>query len=135
MSYGQRQVLDEQLSTQAYYAAETGINDALYAIINNPAEIPKGEDTDCKPTPLLPGGTPPNPVISSGDTTVSYSCQLITSGTKDILIDGKEGATKTFPIYTDGAAQSVTIEWDDDTDNNVFSSPALGGLQDTERSN
>jgi Tfp pilus assembly protein PilX len=119
MTSGQRQTLDSQLSTQAYYAAETGINDALKAIATNPTEI-KTDDKDCAATPFTAGGSVPNQVLTSGETTVSYSCQLITSGTKDILMSAGDGVSKTFPIYTDTAANSVSIEWEDNATNQGF---------------
>lgn len=129
MGRGQRQILDSQLSTQAYYAAETGINDAMKAIVSNPTGVPTGDDTNCDPSPIDPvSGAKPNPVISNGEITVSYTCQLITTGTKDVLVTATEGTAKTYPLYTPGSnAQSVTIEWEDQSVNNAFST---GGAQD-----
>jgi Tfp pilus assembly protein PilX len=131
MQRGQRQILDSQLSTQAYYAAETGINDAMQAILNNPSEIPVSEDTDCTPTRLVQGVPSSMPVQTitvpdAPDAQVSYTCQLITSGTKDILVDGKDGVAKVFPVYTDSSASTIDIEWEDDKNHTNFN---VGGAE------
>jgi Tfp pilus assembly protein PilX len=131
----QRQTLDSQLSTQANYAAETGINDALRAITNNPTAIPLN-DTNCAPTPTTPGGSQAsadaNKVIGSGvngSAKEEYTCQLISSGVKDVRIDINDQSSRIYPIKTDiTPAQNVDIEWEDKAVNNDFNPP--GGLED-----
>ncbi len=72
----QQQVLDRQLSTQAFYAAESGVNDAIAAISSG--EI-TGDVTDCNAgTALL------NPDLS-GDGVTSYSCVLINNEVQEII--------------------------------------------------
>lgn len=64
-----RQVVDSTLSSQAYYAAETGVEDAIQAIKDN-AIIP-ASDVDCGATPV-DGGDQSD--LGNG---TAYSCQLI----------------------------------------------------------
>lgn len=119
MNRSQRQTLDTQLSTQANYAAETGINDAIRAILNNAGAIPL-EDTNCAPTATRPGGTQAeadaNKIIgtgASGGAQSEYTCQLISSGVKDVRVDINDQSSRIYPIKTDGAnANELTIEWD-----------------------
>jgi Tfp pilus assembly protein PilX len=123
----QRQTLDSQLSTQANYAAETGINDAIRAILNNPGAIPQ-EDTNCDPTPAAPG-IDANVNKSVGDNTnggaeVEYTCQLISSGVKDVRIDLTDQSSRIYPVKTDGSdANTITIEWEDSTTKTNFTAP------------
>jgi len=49
----QRQALDKQLSTQAYYAAESGVNDAINKLSANPGSATT--TTDCKQTQSVTG--------------------------------------------------------------------------------
>lgn len=61
-----RQVLDRQLSTQAFYAAESGVNDAIAKIQQNPINI----DT-CNNTETTIGAD------QSLSDTLSYTCVLV----------------------------------------------------------
>jgi Tfp pilus assembly protein PilX len=65
----QREALDRQLATQAFYAAESGINDARRAIKQGFTT----DKADCSP---VGSGALSNNVVSS-DGTISYSCLLI----------------------------------------------------------
>lgn len=67
----QREALDRQLNTQAFYAAESGINDARRAIKEDSYAADK---TDCGPISSVPSLK--NNVISS-DGLIQYSCLLI----------------------------------------------------------
>lgn len=87
----QRLTLDRQLSTQAAYAAESGINDAKRAIFakeadpNNPYNISGGSKNknECPPDGDPGSNGDPNSILSSSKTSnklsdsVSYSCLLI----------------------------------------------------------
>ena len=70
-----RQTLDRQLSSQAYYAAESGVNDALAAIKNGYLTANPNGKTSCTSTvnPLLPTS---NNETSIGNTSTN-SCLLI----------------------------------------------------------
>ena len=56
----QRQALDRQLNSQAFYAAESGVNDAFHYLANTPGVADTKED--CEPHPdadtgdYFPGG-------------------------------------------------------------------------------
>jgi Tfp pilus assembly protein PilX len=71
----QRQTADRQLSTQAFYAAETGVNDAREALRNaaatNPALLTNDYSTDCDAFITDAGLT------NTVDPGISYSCILV----------------------------------------------------------
>jgi hypothetical protein len=77
----QRQVLDRQLSNQAFYAAETGINDAVQQItdLDNPFT---GDKTSCLPdgSTFFPTG---NNVIDAA-AGISYSCLTVDHAPKTL---------------------------------------------------
>lgn len=109
MISGQQTTLDSQLNSQAFYAAESGINDAIQAIQNG--FVPPLEDTDCAPL---------NPATNTKlqlQEPIEYTCQLVSSGVKDIQYSATADAPRSFPIYTKNASltgKDVTIEWEND---------------------
>ncbi|MBP7807565.1 pilus assembly PilX N-terminal domain-containing protein, partial [Candidatus Saccharibacteria bacterium] len=70
----QRQVLDRQLSTQAFYAAESGVNDAVAAL---KAGTITGDIDTC-------GSPPYDENLSS---VISYSCMLIDQSPDSLEFD------------------------------------------------
>ncbi len=87
MVVNQRQTTDQQLSTQAFYAAETGVQDAVkyLAEVGNPGIT----DSDCSPSTSGSLGSSPN-VIKPGTgagspADIEYTCQMI----KTTLLDMK----------------------------------------------
>lgn len=64
----QRQALDRQLSTQAFYAAETGINDAIAVLKTNPTATKTSCGAD--------GPFTADPTLNSANG-VSYTCLLV----------------------------------------------------------
>jgi Tfp pilus assembly protein PilX len=113
----QRQTLDRQLSTQAFYAAETGVNDAAELIKNaaqTGAAIPA--KADCTPN----NGAfyaALNPVLDAS-TNVRYTC-LMVDPTPTALVYGSVTTRSTIVplIATSGTISSVTLTWQtkDDT--------------------
>lgn len=108
----QRQALDRQLSTQAFYAAETGINDALEALkgglnVNKETCPPDGSS-------FFPGGS--NEIDSSAG--VEYTCLLIDQSppTLEYTIDPSENA-RVVPIKSAGGNNitELQLSWDDTT--------------------
>ena len=89
----QRTTLDNQLNTQAYYAAESGINDAIAYLKTNP-DFRKSE---CQGTT---GGFTYNNNLDAG-LNVGYTCLLI-NGANDFRFSAvpitAEGAAKVFPF-------------------------------------
>ena len=95
----QRQVLDHQLNTQAFYAAETGVNDATRALLEaNPGDsILEDDDNDCDaPDDQASGATYPNQLEG---TNVIYSCLLIDPSPTSLEYDNIDsGKSKVFPL-------------------------------------
>lgn len=109
MIKGQQNTLNSQLNSQAFYAAETGVNDAIQAI--EAGYVPPIEDTDCAP-------------LKSVDTQlqkqipIEYTCQLVSSGVKDIQYSALADTPRTFPIFTNGEIvtdKDITIDWENGT--------------------
>jgi hypothetical protein len=116
----QRSALDRQLSTEAYYAAESGINDARKAIFDtsnslNPYLFQNGSRSKSS----CGADTLPNDPLDSGSQingTVQYSCLLINQSPPDIQITqaaypnpgNVEPINPTLPLH------SLLISWEAD---------------------
>jgi len=119
----QRQALDRQLASQAYYAAESGINDAEKALRNGMLTTNK---TNCT-TPSL--GDPQidldlsvaSPDLAGQRTTTQYTCLLVDLETENILYSSV-GVDSKFAEFTSinpatGLPQAMThlrISWEND---------------------
>lgn len=107
----QREALDRQLSTQAYYAAETGVNDAYTAVFkNNYVPVP-GDGQKCSG----PGSFINNAGLSSNistDGSVAYTCLLVTSKISKIIKAVPYGASETVPLQASAAPNTLTFTWD-----------------------
>lgn len=106
----QRVTLDRQLSTQAFYAAETGVNDARN-IINQ--AIKAGDQPQSKKT-CANGGmySTLNPIINAADQ-VSYSCLLVNAAPKQLSFDDISTRGTVIPLITESGANltSVKLNW------------------------
>lgn len=104
----QRETLDRQLSTQAFYAAESGINDAMNAIKSAGAAQAK---TNCAPATsgIFQGF---NNVLDSSHN-VSYSCLLVDPTPPDLKYNNVDDTGTIVPIITaDGSNMSnIDIVW------------------------
>lgn len=104
-----RQSLDEQLSTQAQYAAESGINDAI-------KKIESGLNTDvtsCQQTGSSTGKGAlfPDNTLSGADN-VRYTCVLISRTSNEIVTDVKRDGVKSYELTPEsGAISSLTFTW------------------------
>ena len=134
----QRQALDRQLSAQAYYAAESGINDAVRALTNSPSyegyDVGGGNDggtgnkTHCEPDPA--GGVPPSP-LGPGSNKVEdpanpikseYTCLLINQNPTSLVFkpvgEGQAISAdvrfKRPSVPGDATAESIVISWSPD---------------------
>lgn len=120
----QRQSLDRQLSVQAQYAAETGVNDAIRYLQTHP----NFEKTDCaeaSPGQLLSGY---NSVLdaSSG---ISYQCVLIDATPGDLQKqDISMNSNVVFPMQLASGANitTITFQWSNKTRTNPAGCPATG---------
>lgn len=106
----QRQALDRQLSTQAFYAAETGVNDAADLI---KAAVASGTAVASKPDCSSTGGGfySLNPVIDSGSE-VEYTC-LTVDPTPATLVYSSVGTTSTvIPLIAEsGTISRINLTW------------------------
>lgn len=104
----QRQALDRQLNTQAFYAAESGINDAVEAL-NDGYRTPKDA---CGP---LTGGADPlslkdNQVDEAHD--VAYTCLTIDPEPLSLEFDDIDVSQSTvIPLKPDNPISSITVAW------------------------
>lgn len=108
----QRQALDRQLSTQAFYAAESGINDAINAIESGTLTT---DISDCSQTSQI---TPPGmtAVLDGSGGVVEYTCVLVnrTPGTLEYS-DLNTNSSKIVRLEaTNGQPiSSIGISWQD----------------------
>ena len=111
----QRRSLDRQLSSQAFYAAESAVNDAT-SVINSGYT---GNKTQCTPLPV----SPTNPAelsgtsnILTGNNNVSYPCLLINQQPPTLEYSQvSTSRSTTFPITSATGANydAVTFSWGD----------------------
>jgi Tfp pilus assembly protein PilX len=110
----QRSSLDTQLSAQAYYAAESGINDAVSAISAlQKAGNPVAAKTVCADSgPYKFNAAPAQSTLSAPDK-VSYSCVLVDPAPKqlDFKNIGADGVVVPLTTATGNAFSSITITW------------------------
>ncbi len=121
----QQNTLDNQLSTQAFYAAESGVNDALRAL-----EIqPNLNKNDCRT------GGPAGAFSYDIDTTlgISYSCVLIIPTVSEQIYDAVpplgagEPVVTTVQSSTGAAFNTIDIAWDSTVGTDPFPASAIAG--------
>ena len=103
----QRQATDDDLTTRAFYAAESGVEDGKRALAlwQSGGAVNLNEDV-CQPADVVPSG------LLSADLSTEYTCQLINLAPGNFLarLDAWEGAT--IPLNSGGSAfNRVQIEW------------------------
>jgi hypothetical protein len=116
-----RQALDNQLSTQAFYAAETGINDATTLIKKGIGADIVGA-TDCATFMGIIDanradigrdfGTDGPSVLSSGNN-IEYTCVMVSSEVPNISVTAEKGQGYVYPIKSasGGAIDRLNIKW------------------------
>jgi Tfp pilus assembly protein PilX len=103
--------LNQQLSTQAFYAAESGVNDAV-------AKLKAGTLSDtnsCGDTPSIG-----NQVLGADDLNVKYTCVLVNQSPTDLKYDGVATDTSTVVHINAPSATTLKISWQDSGADNVF---------------
>ena len=112
----QRQALDRQLSTQAFYAAETGINAAVKAIYQ---EGYTSEKTTCGPESS--GALSHN--IIDATTGVEYTCLLIDPTPNTLEYSSVETSDSTMiPLMAaSGSLEKISLSWQDKTGGTTYS--------------
>lgn len=122
----ERQALDRQLSTQAYYAAESGLNAGVEYVRNNPGSAAKTFG-DCASVPADKNFSGDNRIISS---TAKYTCVTVDPTTPDLQYDDiSTNASKVIPIEAkSGTIDSLTFNWEQPNvpDQNLPNCPATG---------
>jgi hypothetical protein len=126
----QRNALDRQLSTQAFYAAESGINDARAAVKTwatsaNPVEQAKLKSdymSDCTTFASPPIANLPLGIPLAGSGAASYTCVFVDPSPTSLEFT-KSNKPQIFPIEDKNgvAITSLEIEWDDGSGGNDFS--------------
>ncbi len=97
----QRQALDDQLSTQAFYAAESGVNDAI-KLVNAHTPLLPSYATQCKNSgSFITDKSLANTLDAANS--VSYTCVLVDNAPKDIQ----------YPVSTDTSTIAPIIAHDD----------------------
>lgn len=107
----QKQALDRSLSTQAFYAAESAVNDVVRRIQDeNPVTRYTSDKTDCRPDATFNGS------VNSANA-ASYSCLLIDQAPDTLeYTQGSIGITtsKVIPLHADTNVQigSIKVAWE-----------------------
>jgi hypothetical protein len=105
----QRNALDTQLSTQAYYAAESGVNDAITVMRTLPVgPLPKKDKCiDSGPYQF------DSQSLSTLGTGVSYSCVLIDPSPSTIFYSLGENASQAIRLKAEGGVnfKTLTFSW------------------------
>src|ERR1017187_3827867 len=104
----QRNSLDDQLSVQAYYAAESGINDARAAINNFlsiPATVPSKTTCSNNDANYTLSG------IVDSTYNVSYTCVLINAAPTALYYNNIGPTSKVIPIISTTPFGSLTLNW------------------------
>ncbi len=111
----QRDSLDRQLSTNAFYAAESGINAAKKAIANDTTLLNNEYISSCTGSGSFAAKANLNGDVGSTNGNVKYTC-LFVDPTVSAIIHGPTSEPYSFPIRkaasSDPAMGSVELYWD-----------------------
>ena len=104
----QRESLDRQLSTQAFYAAETGVNDVRTAIANGTLASVSACDSGLS-------GPLDNPSSSEPSGTIAITCVLVDDTPTTLSSQILENSLEILPIENSNgsAISSLTVTWND----------------------
>jgi len=123
----QRQALDRQLNTQAFYAAEAGVNYAVQEIKDAGPTAILADKEDCEPGGDFPGAGGNYDVDAANN--VEFTCLLVDPSPPSLKYDNiGTDKSQIIPIRSaDGSnIQSVTFSWEDtdDTTGGVVGCPS-----------
>lgn len=109
----QRQTLDSQLSTQAYYAAESGVNAALRILRSPHYNDSSSDNSECNKF-INNNGTTSGQLSPASTTQAAYTCVLVDEGAQDSLSYQTVSPTNAVvvPINPVGSPlQELTFSW------------------------
>lgn len=129
--HNQIQNANRALSTQAFYAAESGVNDARQYIKsqvaggNIPADI-----TNCSALSKMPGNSAQ---IDPNNTEVRYTCVLLDAAptTLEGQLDGSNSQILRVQSKSGSPLKSITISWQDSNGSTAFANNPQHGLPQT----
>ncbi len=112
MQREQRQSLDRQLSTQAFYAAETAINDVQARIQSGSLEQEEKKNCDVKDWPTVGA----NGAVDISVPDVAYTCLIYDSTPSSLEFNNgtiKTQESRIFPVQSknSGDIKSIKFEW------------------------
>lgn len=115
----QREVLDRQLSTQAFYAAESGVNDAVKKLQSVPASSLTTDYTNncsdfinANSAPFGAGSVLTNTL---GNANVQYTCLLVDPSPTSLSYQITDNVGKVVPMTAkSGTFSSIDFSWEDD---------------------
>lgn len=111
----QGNTLDQQLSTQAFYAAESGVEDARNIIVDdvrtNQPILPRTNCTTNTGAANYPTGKQMWLSETNNVPTVSYTCLLVNPSVSNAVYDGVDGQSKVIPIDSNQSITSMVIDW------------------------
>ena len=122
----QREALDRQLSTQAFYAAETGVNDAKTYIR---AHTTTPSSTSCTDFITTAGLTTQQ--YLNTDHSVGYSCLMLNNSPKTLQYNVSNNAAIATPLFSEVGhpIQKITITWQANNNNTANSNGCSTGNQ------
>jgi len=123
MQREQREVLDRQLSRQAIYAAESGINDIYNALKTDPALPVEKNTCDVSGAPAVNGGV----IDANGG--VAYTCALYDKTPSELVYSLGASDSKIVELQTESGNpfSLLFFSWGNEQGNNDISSlPACG---------
>lgn len=106
----QREALDRQLSTQAFYAAETGVNDVAALFYSpTPPVVDAGSDTNCKQF------INKYSLQTQLSTNVAYTCVLVDNHPPQLhFSSGSVQSGTVTPLNVDDNLTSLSFTWEGD---------------------
>ncbi len=129
MQREQRQALDRQLTRQALYAAESGINDVYEGLRNGDLVAVEKTECDVTNTAQFPNG---GVISESGN--IAYTCALYDKTPTELIYSISTSESKVAQLITEtgNAFSSIRIRWANEEGlNNVPALPACGNDANT----
>jgi hypothetical protein len=117
--------LNRQLSAEAFYAADSGINNAAAIISADVADATTPPSTTgCGAGSAYSDNNP-----LSAEYSVSESCIIVNPAPTSLEYEIADGSSVAFPVTVSaGAVNSLTFQWNDPTDGTTYSGcPASAG--------